>query len=92
MNKCSLELEHNLPDSPFASPTKAVGDLVGPFSNGPSETIDSDASTSSKFGTSKLLPTSASLDMGSFKPYNNCQLPRYCHHISSFHSHEFHHL
>lgn len=76
LHEC-LELEHNLPDSPFASPTKAVGDLVGPFSNGPSETIDSDASTSSKFGTSKLLPTSASLDMGSFKPYNNCQLPRF---------------
>jgi hypothetical protein len=81
MNKCSLDLEHNLPDSPFASPTKAIGDdLVAPFSNGPYETIDSDVSTNSKFGTSKLHPTSASsLDMGTFKSYN-CQLPRYIHH------------
>lgn len=82
MNKCSLE--HNLPDSPFASPTKAAGDLMAPFSNGPYEAIDSDASANSKFSTSKLLSSSASaLDMGSFKSYN-CQLPRYWHHISSF--------
>jgi hypothetical protein len=81
MNKCSLDLEHNLPNSPFASRTKAIGDdLVAPFSNGPYETIDSDVSTNSKFGTSKLHPTSASsLDMGTFKSYN-CQLPRYIHH------------
>jgi hypothetical protein len=74
-----LDLEHNLPDSPFASPTKATigGDLVAPFSNGPYETIDSDVSSNSKFGTSKLHPTSASsLDMGTFKSYN-CQLPRF---------------
>ncbi|CAL5211881.1 unnamed protein product [Lathyrus oleraceus] len=74
-------LEHNLPDSPFASPTKAAGvDLVPPFSNGPYEAIDSDPSANSKFGTSsKLLSTSASpLDsMTSFKSYNNCQLPRF---------------
>ncbi|CAJ2655108.1 unnamed protein product [Trifolium pratense] len=73
-----LDLEHNLPDSPFASPTKAIGnDLVAPFSNGTYETIDPDASTNSKFGTSKLHPTSAStLDMGTFKSFN-CQLPRF---------------
>ncbi|CAK8575650.1 unnamed protein product [Lathyrus sativus] len=74
-------LEHNLPDSPFASPTKAARvDLVPPFSNGPYEAIDSDPSANSKFGTSsKLLSTSASpLDnVTSFKSYNNCQLPRF---------------
>lgn len=75
-------LEHNLPDSPFASPTKAAGvDLVAPFSNGLYEAIDSDPSANSKFGTSsKLLSTTSAspLDsMTSFKSYNNCQLPRF---------------
>ncbi|KAL5052897.1 hypothetical protein RYX36_033579 [Vicia faba] len=47
-------LEHNLPDSPFASPTKAIGDYMAAFNNGPNEAIDSDASASSansKFST-----------------------------------------
>ena len=85
MNKCSLE--HNLPDSPFASPTKAVGDYMAAFSNGPLEAIESDVSTASantKFATSTLLPAASTLDMGSFKSFN-CQLPRYpiiiWHHI-----------
>ncbi|RDX73082.1 Zinc finger CCCH domain-containing protein 53, partial [Mucuna pruriens] len=72
-------LEHNLPDSPFASPTKAAGDLMAPFSNGPNEAIDADASAASansKFGTSTLLPPSSALDMGTFKSYN-CQIPRF---------------
>lgn len=77
MNKCSLE--HNLPDSPFASPTKAIGDYMAAFNNnGPNETTDSDASASSansKFSTNTLLPPSSALDMGSFKSYN-CQIPR----------------
>ncbi|XP_057456917.1 zinc finger CCCH domain-containing protein 53-like isoform X1 [Lotus japonicus] len=74
LQECS---EHNLPDSPFASPTKAGADFVAPFSNGPNEAIDSDASGSSKFGTSTLLPPAASaLDMGSYKSFN-CQLPRF---------------
>lgn len=75
MNKCSLE--HNLPDSPFASPSKAIGDYMAAFNNGPNETIDSDAS---KFSNSTLLPPASPLDMGSFKSYN-CQIPRYHHYI-----------
>ncbi|GAU38260.1 hypothetical protein TSUD_119400 [Trifolium subterraneum] len=68
-------LEHNLPDSPFASPTKAIGDYMAAFNNGSNEAIDSDASTNSKFSTNTLLPPASPLDMGSFKSYN-CQLPR----------------
>ena len=77
MNKCSLE--HNLPDSPFASPTKADGDFMVAFSNGSNEAIDADglaASANSKFGTSTLLPAASALDMGTFKSFN-CQIPRY---------------
>ncbi|QCD88944.1 hypothetical protein DEO72_LG3g3496 [Vigna unguiculata] len=73
-------LEHNLPDSPFASPTKAAGgDFMVSFSNGPNEAIDADASgasANSKFGTSALLPPASALDMGTFKSYN-CQIPRF---------------
>ena len=85
MNKCSLE--HNLPDSPFASPTKAAGDFMVSFSNGPNEAIDADASgasANSKYGTSALLPPASALDMGTFKSYN-CQIPRYWrHHLLAF--------
>ncbi|TKY67944.1 Zinc finger CCCH domain-containing protein 53 [Spatholobus suberectus] len=72
-------LEHNLPDSPFASPTKAAVDYVAPFSNGPNVAIDADASAASansKFGTSTLLPAASALDIGTFKSYN-CQIPRF---------------
>ncbi|KAF7824632.1 zinc finger CCCH domain-containing protein 53-like isoform X2 [Senna tora] len=73
-------LDHNLPDSPFASPTKAAaGDYMAAFSNGPNEAIGSDASVASansKFGNSSLLPAASALDMGSFKSFN-CQLPRF---------------
>ncbi|KAI9116686.1 hypothetical protein K1719_012344 [Acacia pycnantha] len=74
-------LEHNLPDSPFASPTKAAGDYMAAFSNGGhNDAIDSDgsaASTNSEFGTtSAFLPAPSSLDMGSFKSFN-CQIPRF---------------
>ncbi|XP_027344479.1 zinc finger CCCH domain-containing protein 53-like isoform X4 [Abrus precatorius] len=72
-------LEHNLPDSPFASPTKAIGDYMAAFTNGPNEAIDSDASAASaktKFSTSTLLPTASALDMGTFKSFN-CQIPRF---------------
>ncbi|XP_028776359.1 zinc finger CCCH domain-containing protein 53 isoform X1 [Neltuma alba] len=72
-------LDHNLPDSPFASPTKAAGDYMAAFSCGPNEAIGSDASVSSansKFGNSSLLPAASALDMGSFKSFN-CQLPRF---------------
>ncbi|KAJ7949269.1 Zinc finger CCCH domain-containing protein 53 [Quillaja saponaria] len=63
-------LEHNLPDSPFASPTKAAGDLIPAFHGGALDTNESDASAASsnnKFGN---------LDIGSFKSYN-CQIPRF---------------
>ncbi|KAL5102532.1 hypothetical protein RYX36_006859 [Vicia faba] len=53
-------LEHNLPDSPFASPTEAIGDYMAAFNNGPNEAIDSDASASSansKFSTNTILPS-----------------------------------
>jgi len=82
MNKYSLE--HNLPDSPFASPTKAAGDLMVSFSNGTVEAIDTDASgasVNSKFGTSALLPPASAIDMGTFKSYN-CQIPRYWRHYT----------
>ncbi|OIW11785.1 hypothetical protein TanjilG_31187 [Lupinus angustifolius] len=54
-------LEHNLPDSPFASPTKAIGDYTATFSNGPSEALnlDAPASANSKFNTSRLLPAAS---------------------------------
>ncbi|KHN11719.1 Zinc finger CCCH domain-containing protein 53 [Glycine soja] len=76
---CDLQecLEHNLPDSPFASPTKADGDFMVAFSN--NVAIDTDASAASvnfKFGTSTLLPAASPLDMGTFKSYN-CQIPRF---------------
>ncbi|OIW05560.1 hypothetical protein TanjilG_23346 [Lupinus angustifolius] len=80
--ECDLQecLDHNLPDSPFASPTKAGGgDCIAAFSNGPIEAIDSDASaasSNSKFGTTTLLPSPSSLDTGSFKSFN-CQIPRF---------------
>ncbi|QCD88945.1 hypothetical protein DEO72_LG3g3497 [Vigna unguiculata] len=73
LQECS---EHNLPDSPFASPTKAAGDLMVSFSNGTVEAIDTDASVTSKFGTSALLPPASAIDMGTFKSYN-CQIPRF---------------
>ncbi|XP_019450852.1 PREDICTED: zinc finger CCCH domain-containing protein 53-like isoform X1 [Lupinus angustifolius] len=81
--ECDLHecLEHNLPDSPFASPTKAAAgnDYMAAFSNGPNEAIHSDAlaaSANSKFGTSTLLPSPSALDMASFKSFN-CQIPRF---------------
>ncbi|KAM3686016.1 hypothetical protein ACB098_11G167600 [Castanea mollissima] len=69
-------LEHNLPDSPFASPTKAAADF---FTNGTSETNVSDASASSinnKLATSTILPAASTLEMASFKSFN-CQMPRF---------------
>ncbi|CAL0335166.1 unnamed protein product [Lupinus luteus] len=70
-------LEHNLPDSPFASPTKAIGDNMAAFSNGPNEVVNSDASAAnSKFNTATMLPSASGLDLGSFKSFN-CQIPRF---------------
>ncbi|OIW17072.1 hypothetical protein TanjilG_15655 [Lupinus angustifolius] len=72
-------LEHKVPDSRFASPTKAIGNYMAAFSNGPNEIVDSDASTasdSSKFSAGTLLPPASGLDMGSFKSFNY-QIPRF---------------
>ncbi|XP_052192523.1 zinc finger CCCH domain-containing protein 53-like isoform X2 [Diospyros lotus] len=59
-------LEHNLPDSPFASP-KAAGDFPTAFSNGEAEKNALLLATSSS-----LLPTSSALDMASLK---SCYFP-----------------
>ncbi|KAM1894959.1 hypothetical protein ACFX13_043794 [Malus domestica] len=73
-----LGLEHNLPDSPFASPTKAAGEYTSSaFPNVTSEANGSDASFAAaniNLATS-LLPASSSLYMASFKSFN-CQIPR----------------
>ncbi|KAJ4771970.1 Zinc finger CCCH domain-containing protein [Rhynchospora pubera] len=66
--------EHNLPDSPFASPTKSYSQIVDtPFlSNEPSSRSNSN---STPFMASPLLPPS-SIDLAS---YNSCffQMPRF---------------
>ncbi|PON74344.1 Splicing factor-like protein [Parasponia andersonii] len=72
-------LEHNLPDSPFASPTKGAGDYMAAFSTSmAAEVNDSDASaTASNLNfSSAILPAASALDMGSFKSFN-CQMPRF---------------
>lgn len=71
-------LEHNLPDSPFASPTKASGEYLSAFSDAD---VDKDASVSASsvnnnWVSSALLPANNALDMASFNSYN-CQLPRF---------------
>ncbi|TXG55879.1 hypothetical protein EZV62_017192 [Acer yangbiense] len=70
-------LEHNLPDSPFASPTKGTGEYFSAFSVA-SGTAEKDATSSSNNNlvTSNLIPANASLDMASFKSFN-CQMPRF---------------
>ncbi|XP_040371697.1 zinc finger CCCH domain-containing protein 53 isoform X3 [Rosa chinensis] len=73
-------LEHNLPDSPFASPTKGARDYLSAFPVAASEANDSsDASAATaniNLATSLLpVPATSSLDMASFKSFN-CQIPR----------------
>ncbi|KAJ9189398.1 hypothetical protein P3X46_000699 [Hevea brasiliensis] len=74
-------LEHNLPDSPFASPTKESGEYFCAFINGASET-EKDATTvppssaNNNLVTSTFMPASSSIEMTSFKSFN-CQLPRF---------------
>ncbi|KAK6928810.1 RNA recognition motif domain [Dillenia turbinata] len=76
-------LEHNLPDSPFASPTKSAGgEYMSAFSNGSGEaeksTVVSAAvsSANNNLITSSLLPATSALDIASFK---SCyfQMPRF---------------
>ncbi|XP_052170257.1 zinc finger CCCH domain-containing protein 53-like isoform X1 [Diospyros lotus] len=62
-------LEHNLPDSPFASP-KAVGDYMTTFNTAATEAATSTvaaSSTNSNLITSSLLPANSTLDMASLK-------------------------
>lgn len=68
-------LEHNLPDSPFASPTKAAGEYMSAFALPASEVEKNPSSANSNLITSSLLPATSTLDMASFK---SCyfQMPR----------------
>lgn len=61
-------LEHNLPDNPFASPTKSAGDAFSIFSDA--------SSINHNLSTSSLLPVTSNLDMASFR---SClfQMPRF---------------
>ncbi|KAJ4837521.1 hypothetical protein Tsubulata_033303 [Turnera subulata] len=74
--------EHNLPDSPFASPTKGTGEYYSAFTNGTTE-VDkvasvpaSSSSANNNLVNSNIVPSSSSLDMASFKSFN-CQMPRF---------------
>ncbi|KAJ9685528.1 hypothetical protein PVL29_017534 [Vitis rotundifolia] len=74
-------LEHNLPDSPFASPTKGAGEYLSTFSNASSEvekntTVSGSPAVNGNLITSSLLPATSTLDMASFK---SCyfQMPRF---------------
>ncbi|XVE90801.1 hypothetical protein DITRI_Ditri20bG0105700 [Diplodiscus trichospermus] len=71
-------LEHNLPDSPFASPTKASGEYFSAFSN---LEVDKGSSVSAStvnnnWVSSALLPANNALDIASFNSFN-CQMPRF---------------
>ncbi|XP_022941628.1 zinc finger CCCH domain-containing protein 53-like isoform X1 [Cucurbita moschata] len=57
--------EHNLPDSPFASPAKATGDHAA------NDSDDADANPESNLTSTSSLEVAAS-----FKSYN-CQMPRF---------------
>ncbi|XP_058107761.1 zinc finger CCCH domain-containing protein 53-like isoform X2 [Magnolia sinica] len=65
-------MEHNLPDNPFASPTKSLGDQPSIFS----ESSSSIASSSSQVTSSSFVPATSTLEVASFK---SCffQMPRF---------------
>ncbi|XP_059651926.1 zinc finger CCCH domain-containing protein 53 isoform X2 [Cornus florida] len=74
-------LEHNLPDSPFASP-KAPGDYMTAFSNAASEAEESAvfpviSAANGNLITSSLLPATSTLDMAN--SFKSCyfQVPRF---------------
>ncbi|OAY37436.1 hypothetical protein MANES_11G101600v8 [Manihot esculenta] len=76
-------LDHNLPDSPFASPTKGSGEYFSAFIiNGGSETekdtatVPPSSSANNNLVTSTSVAASSSLEMAPFKSFN-CQLPRF---------------
>ncbi|XVF24242.1 hypothetical protein REPUB_Repub13aG0110800 [Reevesia pubescens] len=70
-------LEHNLPDSPFASPIKASGDYLSAFSiaEGDKDASVSASSLNNNWVSSALLPANNALDIASFNSFN-CQMPR----------------
>ncbi|KAA0034058.1 zinc finger CCCH domain-containing protein 53 isoform X2 [Cucumis melo var. makuwa] len=66
--------EHNLPDSPFASPAKATGDYATNFSD---IAAVGEAANDSDDASSSILTSTSSLEVAtSFKSYN-CQIPRF---------------
>ncbi|MBA0751282.1 hypothetical protein Gogos_000217 [Gossypium gossypioides] len=67
-------LEHNLPDSPFASPGKASKEYLS-FNNAVTEK-DGTVSANNNWIPSTLLPANNALDMSSFNSFN-CQIPRF---------------
>ncbi|KAJ8748739.1 hypothetical protein K2173_011291 [Erythroxylum novogranatense] len=74
-------LDHNLPDSPFASPTEGPAESFSSFSNGVIEIekeaiVSASSSSNTSLVSSNLIPPSSSIDMGSFKSFN-CQMPRF---------------
>lgn len=71
-------LEHNLPDSPFASPTKGAREYMSAFpvlSSEANDSSDASATTANINLSTSLLPATSTLDMASFKSFN-CQIPR----------------
>ncbi|KAL1545260.1 zinc finger CCCH domain-containing protein 53-like [Salvia divinorum] len=70
-------LEHNLPESPFASP-KAGGDLATAFSNNKmeAEKVSAPSTNNDLITSPSLFPASASLDIA---PFKSCyfQVPRF---------------
>ncbi|XP_061960337.1 zinc finger CCCH domain-containing protein 22-like isoform X1 [Populus nigra] len=76
-------LEHNLPDSPFASPTKGSGDYYSAFIHGVPDlsherdaNIPASSSANNSLVTTSLISPNSSLEMASFKSFN-CQMPRF---------------
>ncbi|TYJ31076.1 hypothetical protein E1A91_A06G172700v1 [Gossypium mustelinum] len=71
-------LEHNLPDNPFASPTKASGEFLSAFSNAEADrdVSVSASSVNSNWVSSTLLPANNALEIASFNSFN-CQMPRF---------------
>lgn len=81
MRVFGYSLEHNLPDSPFASP-KAAGDYTTAFSDTAGEVAGKmnaavlPESANNNLISSSLLPATSTLDMA---PFKSCyfQVPRY---------------
>jgi hypothetical protein len=70
----SESLEHNLPDSPFASSGKGSDEYLSAFSNVTGEANGKNPVNS--LVSSSLLQSISPLDMASFKSFN-CQMPRF---------------